>query len=76
MVANNDIPDIMDSKNYLTTVTQSENPSDPTFLERAEYLHDHGFFKELTVEELRTKLHDLYRNKPAQNPHEIEDVWK
>ena len=76
MVANNDIPDIMDSKFYTATFSQSENPSDPIFLERAQYLHEHGYFKELTVEELRTKLHNLYRKSDELRVTDVEDVWK
>ena len=76
MVANTDIPKIMDSMEYNESVVASENPSDPEFLEYALFLQDHGYFKELETEELRERLRDLYRRKNASKPVIPEDVWK
>jgi len=76
MVANTNIPDIMDSMVYEESVAASENPSDPEFLEHAMYLQEHGYFKELTALELREKLRDLYREKNAAKSIDTSDVWK
>ena len=76
MVANTDIPKIMSSTDYNESVAQSSNPSDPVFLEHAQFLHAHGYFKEIPIQELREKLRNLYRKKMRQNPLMTEDVWK
>ena len=76
MVANTNIPDIMDSTNYGESVAASENPSDPEFLEYALFLQEHGYFKELTALELREKLRSLYREKNAAKSIDTSDVWK
>ena len=70
MVANTDIPDIMDSMTYEEPVTET------MFLERALWLQDHGYFKSESVQELRQKLRDVYRRKEAAKPVIPEDVWK
>jgi len=77
MVANNDIPDIMDSIVYTADSSIDDNPNEPIFLERALYLHDHGYFKELTTLELRDKLRSLYRDsEKLRVTMNNEDVWK
>lgn len=70
MVANTDIPEIMDSLSYEEPVTET------VFLERAIWLQDHGYFKDESIQELRVKLRDLYRKKEDAKPVEPEDVWK
>ena len=76
MVANTDIPKIIISNDHPDSVVASANPSDPVFLEHALFLHEHGYFKEIPVQELREKLRSLYRRKIAQKPVIPEDVWK
>ena len=70
MVANNDIPDIMDSATY------GEPVSETMFLERALWLQEHGYFRDESVQEIREKLRDLYRKKEAQKSIDTSDVWK
>jgi hypothetical protein len=77
MVANTDIPKVIESTSYTATLAETKNPSDPIFLERALYLHEHGYFKELTTLELREKLRDVYRkSNEMRDILENEDVWK
>ena len=66
------LPEVVDSMTYDEDVAITE----PTFLERAEFLHERGYYKELTIQELREKLRVLYREKMDAKPVEPEDVWK
>lgn len=76
MVANAAIPEIIVSNDHKESIAQSSNPSDPVFLEHAQFLHAHGYFKDIPVQELREKLRDVYRKKMDSIPIEPEDVWK
>ena len=69
------LPDEIDSMSYTATFGKEEFPTEPNFLERATFLHEKGFFKELTIQELRERLRDLYR-KSEQLADNGEDVWK
>lgn len=77
MVANTDIPKIMDSTAYTASLIDPENANDPIFLERALFLQDHGYFKDMTTLELRNKLRELYRrSEKLRTTLENDDVWK
>lgn len=69
MVANNDIPKITESISY--TAIQ-----EPNFLEYAIFLHDHGYKKELTIQELREEIEELYRERKKLRDMKSGDVWR
>jgi hypothetical protein len=70
------LPEVIDNMSYDVRLDADGIPLEPSFLERAMYLHEHGFYKELTIQELREKLRDVYRKKIDSLPQEPEDVWK
>ena len=77
MQSNTSIPKIMDSTDYTASLIDPENANDPIFLERALFLQDHGYFKDMTTLELRNKLRELYRrSEKLRITLENEDVWK
>ena len=77
MVANNAIPEVMDSKSYTASLVDPEKSNEAIFLDRALFLQEHGYFKEMSVQELRQKLRDLYReSRELRDMLENDDVWK
>jgi hypothetical protein len=70
------IPEVIDNKSYDVMLDADGLPLEPSFLERAEFLHSKGFYKEMTIQELREKLRSVYRKKIDSLPQEPEDVWK
>lgn len=70
------IPEVIDNLSYDVQLDAEGVPLEPSFLERAIYLHEHGFYKELTIQELREQLRSVYRKKMDSIPQEPEDVWK
>lgn len=77
MVDPNTIPEVIDSTSYTAGLADPEKSNESIFLDRALFLQEHGYFKEMSVQDLREKLRELYRrSKKLRDTIENEDVWK